>query len=152
MWYYSLHLIWEETEAIIFRRLENMLVYSYFLKHLSLSTLISFMLIKKSLQSQLITDNFITDKFILTILHILFLFNIKYQDVLARNHIFIIYVEVIRWQRFLAHLVPLPFSHGGLLIILTGCMIFLSPFLNVTRMSMSTVSFIAQPGSGILCL
>ena len=41
---------------------------------------------------------------------------------------------------------------GGLLFVLIGCMIFLSPFLDFTRMSMSTVSFFAQLGSGILCL
>ena len=40
---------------------------------------------------------------------------------------------------------------GGLLVILIDCMIFLSPFLDVTRMSMSTVSFLAQLDSGILC-
>ena len=34
---------------------------------------------------------------------------------------------------------------GGLLIILVDCMIFLSPFLDTTRMSMSTVSFLVQP-------
>ena len=44
------------------------------------------------------------------------------------------------------------FLEGGLLIILIDFMIFLSPFLDVTRMSMSTVSFLAQLGSGILCL
>ena len=44
------------------------------------------------------------------------------------------------------------FLEGGLLIILIDCMIFLSPFLDVTRMSMSTVSFLAQLNSGILCL
>ena len=44
------------------------------------------------------------------------------------------------------------FLEGGLLVILIDCMIFLSSFLNVTRMSMSTVSFIAQLDSGILCL
>ena len=43
----------------------------------------------------------------------------------------------------LAQLVPLPFSWGGLLFILIDCMIFLSPFLDVTRMTMSTVSFLA---------
>ena len=43
----------------------------------------------------------------------------------------------------LAHLVSLPFSRGGLLVILIDCMIFLS---------MSTVSFVAQLDSGILCL
>ena len=32
------------------------------------------------------------------------------------------------------------------------CIIFLSPFLDVTRMSMSTVSFLVQLDSGILCL
>ena len=41
---------------------------------------------------------------------------------------------------------------GGLVVILIDCMIFLSPFLDVTRMSMSTVSFLAQLDSEILCL
>ena len=44
------------------------------------------------------------------------------------------------------------FLEGGLLIILIDCMIFLSPFLDVTKMSMSTVSFLAQLDSGILYL
>ena len=44
------------------------------------------------------------------------------------------------------------FLEEGLLVILIDCMIFLSPFLDVTRMSMSTVSFLAQLNSGILCL
>ena len=51
----------------------------------------------------------------------------------------------LNWFHFL-------FLRGGLLIILIDCMIFLSPFLDVTRMSMSTVSFLAQLDSGILCL
>ena len=33
---------------------------------------------------------------------------------------------------------------GGLLVVPINCMIFLSPFLDVTRMSMSTVSFLTQ--------
>ena len=41
---------------------------------------------------------------------------------------------------------------GGLLVSLIDCMISLSPFLDLTRMSMSTVSFLAQLNSGILCL
>ena len=41
---------------------------------------------------------------------------------------------------------------GGLHEILIECMIFLSPFLDVTRMSMSTFSFLMQLDSGILCL
>ena len=57
----------------------------------------------------------------------------------------------------LAQLVPLPFSREGLLVILIDdfsdfCMIFLSPFLDVTRMSMSAVSFFARLNSSILCL
>ena len=60
----------------------------------------------------------------------------------------IILVDVLQdwlsWFHFL-------FLEGGLLVILIDCMIFLSPFLDVTRMSISTVSFLAQLNSGILC-
>ena len=52
----------------------------------------------------------------------------------------------------LAQLVPLPYSRGRSIVILIDCTIFLSPFLDVTRMSMPTVSFLAQLDSGILCL
>ena len=41
----------------------------------------------------------------------------------------------LNWFHFL-------FVEVGLLLILIDCMIFLSPFLDVTRMSISTVSFI----------
>ena len=51
----------------------------------------------------------------------------------------------LNWFHFL-------FLEGGLLVILIDCMIFLSPFLDVTRMAMSTVSFFAQLDSGIICL
>ena len=44
------------------------------------------------------------------------------------------------------------FLEGGLLVILIDCMIFLSLFLVVTRISMSTVSSLAQLGSGVFCL
>ena len=58
-------------------------------------------------------------------------------------------VEVLQnwlnWFNFL-------FLEGGLLVILTDCMIFQSPFLDVIRMSISTVSFLAQLDFGILCL
>ena len=58
-------------------------------------------------------------------------------------------VDVLRnwlnWFHFL-------FLEGGLPVILIDCMIFPPPFLDVTRMSMSTVSFLAQLDSGILCL
>ena len=36
---------------------------------------------------------------------------------------------------------------GGLLVTQIHCMIFLSPFIDVTRMTMSTVSSLAQPNS-----
>ena len=52
----------------------------------------------------------------------------------------------------LAQLAPLPFFEGDLLLILIDCMIFLSPFLDVIRMFMLTVSVLAQLQSGILCL
>ena len=41
---------------------------------------------------------------------------------------------------------------GGLFVILIDCVMFLSPFLDVTKMSMSTVSFLTQLDSVILCL
>ena len=49
----------------------------------------------------------------------------------------------------LAQLVPLYFSRSGLVVILVDCK---SPLLEVTRMFMSTVSFLVQLDSGILCL
>ena len=51
----------------------------------------------------------------------------------------------------LAQLVPLPFSQGKSTCY-SNCMIFLSSFLDATRMSMSTVFFLAQLGSGIISL
>ena len=51
----------------------------------------------------------------------------------------------LKWFHFL-------FLEGGLLVFLIDCIIFLSPFLDVIRMFMSTVSFLAQLDSGILCL
>ena len=41
---------------------------------------------------------------------------------------------------------------GGLLVILIDCMILLLPFLDVTRIYLSTVPFLARLDSGILCL
>ena len=56
-----------------------------------------------------------------------------------------VHLNWLNWFHFLIF-------EGGLLFILIDCMMFLSPFLDVTRMSMSTVSFLAQLDSGILCL
>ena len=50
----------------------------------------------------------------------------------------------LNWFHFL-------FLEGGLLIVLIYCIIFLSQFLDVTKMSMPTVSFLAQLDPGILC-
>ena len=64
-------------------------------------------------------------------------------------YIGIISVDVLQnwlnWFHFL-------FLEVGLLVILIDCMILRSPFLDVTRMSMSAVSFLAQLDSGILYL
>ena len=51
----------------------------------------------------------------------------------------------LNWFHFL-------FLEGGLFVILIDCIIFLSPFLDVTSMSMSTVFFLVQLNTGILCL
>ena len=40
----------------------------------------------------------------------------------------------------------------GLLIVLIDCKNFLSPFLDVTRMPMSTIFFLGELDPGILCL
>ena len=50
--------------------------------------------------------------------------------------------NLLSWFHFL-------FLKGDPLVILT---IFLSPFLDVTMMSLSTVSFLSQLGYGIVCL
>ena len=52
----------------------------------------------------------------------------------------------------LAQLVPHPYSQGRSTCYSDKLHIFLSPFLDVARMSMSTVSFLIQLHSGILCL
>ena len=40
----------------------------------------------------------------------------------------------------------------GPLVLLIGCMVFLSPFLDVMRISMRTCSFLTQLVPGIICL
>ena len=54
----------------------------------------------------------------------------------------------LNWLNWL-HLLILK---GGLLVILIDCMILLSAFVDVTRLTMSTVYFLTQLESGILCL
>ena len=50
-----------------------------------------------------------------------------------------------------SQMIPLPFSQGRSTRCSDRLHDFLSPFLDVKRMSMSTVSFLAQLGCGILC-
>ena len=52
----------------------------------------------------------------------------------------------------LAQLVPLPYSRGRSTRYSDRLHVFSVTIPNVTRMSMSTVSFLAQLDSGILCL
>ena len=52
----------------------------------------------------------------------------------------------------LAELVPPPFSRGRSTHYSDRLHDFFSPFLDVTRISISTVSFLAQLDSGFLCL
>ena len=54
-----------------------------------------------------------------------------------------VHLNWLNWFHFLI-------LEGDRLIILINCMIFLSSFLDVTRMSMSTVSFLEQLDPGIL--
>ena len=56
-----------------------------------------------------------------------------------------VHLNWLNWFHFLILM-------GGLLVILIDCMIFLSPFVDVTRVSMSIISFLAQLGFRILCL
>ena len=56
-----------------------------------------------------------------------------------------VHLNWLNWFYFLV-------LEGGLLVVLIDSIIFLSPFLDVTRMSMSTVSFLAQLDPGIVCL
>ena len=53
----------------------------------------------------------------------------------------------LNWQNWFHFLI----LEGGQLVIQIDCMIFLSPFLDVTRISISTVYFLVQLGSEILC-
>ena len=75
----------------------------------------------------------------MSILHLLPLFN----PWLIVETLVDICLNWLNWFHFLS-------LKGGLLIILIDCMILLTPFSDVTRMSTSTVSFLAQLDSGIV--
>ena len=54
----------------------------------------------------------------------------------------------LNWRNWFQFLI----FEEGLLVILIDCMIFQSPFLDVTTMSMSEVSFLSNLDPGIICL
>ena len=88
----------------------------------------------------------------LLVLHLLFLLNPWLIVEIWPPSVFSIGITLVdvlqNWLNWLHFL----FLEGGPLVILIDCIIFLSPFLDATRMSVSTVSFLAQLDSGILCL
>ena len=71
--------------------------------------------------------------------------NVASSSHFCRYYFSSVHLNWLNWFHFI-------FLEGGLLIILIDCMIFLPPFLDVTRMSMSAVSFLAELDSGISCL
>ena len=88
----------------------------------------------------------------LLVLHLLPLFNPCLIFEMYPAYVFSIantLVDVqLNWFNWFHFCIP----SGGLLVILIDWVIFPSPFLDVTRMSMSAVSFLPQLDSGILCL
>ena len=71
--------------------------------------------------------------------------NVASLYIFYRYYFVDVHLYWLNWLHFLI-------LEGDLLFILIDCMIFLSPFPDVTRMSLSTVSFFAQLDYGILCL
>ena len=72
------------------------------------------------------------------------------QNVASLSLFYIYYFG--RCSSELAQLVPCPYSHGRSTHYSDKLHDFSVTFLDVTRMSMSTVSLLAQLDSGILCL
>ena len=65
-----------------------------------------------------------------------------------RKYFLQLFVDVhLNWHNWFHFLI----LEEGRLVILINCMIFQSPFLDVTRISMSTVCFLAKLNSGIIC-
>ena len=67
---------------------------------------------------------------------------------MASSCIFLTILQLLYWLNWFQFF----FIEGGLIVFLIDRMIFLSPILDVTRMPMSTVSFLAQLESAILYL
>ena len=88
----------------------------------------------------------------LSVLHLLSLWNPWLIVKMQLPEGFSVFATLVDFHLNWLNLFYFFFLEGGLLVILIDCIIFLSPFLDATRMSMSTVSFCAQLDSAILCL
>ena len=86
------------------------------------------------------------------VLHLLFLLNPWLIAEMWPNSVFSIGITLLYVLENWLNQFYFLFLEGGVLIILTDCIIFLSPFLDVTRMSVSTDCFSVQLACGILCL
>ena len=71
--------------------------------------------------------------------------NVASLSLFCRYYFVDVHLNWLNWFHFL-------FLKVSLLIFLIDCMIFLLPFLDFTKMTMSAVSFLAQLNSGILGL
>ena len=76
--------------------------------------------------------------------HLLLLLNPWLIIEMLPAYVFSIGITLIDVLQNWLNLLNFIFLEGGLLVILIDSMIFLSPFLDVIRMSISTVSFLAQ--------
>ena len=88
----------------------------------------------------------------LLVLNLLLLLNLWHNVEMWPDQVFSIGITLVDVLQNWLNCFHFLFIEGGLLVILIDCMIFLSSFLDVTRMSMSVVSFLAQLRSGTLCL
>ena len=63
--------------------------------------------------------------------------NVASLSLFYRYYLVDIHLNQLNWFHFIILV-------GGLLVILIGCIIFMLPFQDVIRMTMSTISFLAQ--------
>ena len=87
----------------------------------------------------------------LVVLHLLLLLNSWLIIEMWQAYVFSVGITLVDYLQNCLNLFNF-FFLGGRLVILIDCMIFLSPFLDVTRTFMSTVSFLAQLDSRIFFL
>ena len=88
----------------------------------------------------------------LVVLHLLLLLNSWLIIEIWQAYMFSVGITLVDYLQNCLNLFNFFFLEGGLLVILIDSMIFLSPFLDVTRTFMSIVSFLAQLDSRIFFL